>query len=141
MAMQIPKVPMRIPGALSDFKDFVSKGNVAGLAAAVVFGVAFNAIITSFISNIITPILGIPGHADVSSLAFTINGSTITYGLFINAVINFIVIAAVLFFLIIRPLSGKKGAPTNKTCRYCYSTIPIQAIRCPNCTSKLPNLK
>ncbi|MDE1845936.1 MAG: large conductance mechanosensitive channel protein MscL [Candidatus Micrarchaeota archaeon] len=132
--MQIPKVPVKIPGALQDFKDFVSKGNVAGLAAAVVFGVAFNAIITSFITNIITPILGIPGHADVSSLAFTINGSTITYGLFINAIINFLVIAAVLFFFIIRPLS--KGAPaTTKACPYCYSTIPIKATRCPNCTS------
>ena len=118
-----------------EFKDFISQGNVVSLATAVVFGVAFNAIITSFITNIITPILGVPGHINVANMALTVNGSTISYGLFINAVLNFIVIAAVLFFLVIRPLSKP---PQTKDCPYCYSKLPIKATRCAFCTSKLP---
>jgi len=128
---------VKIPGILQEFKEFVSKGNVVSLAVAVVFGVAFNAIITSFITNIITPALGIPGHADVSSLVLVINGSTISYGLFINAIINFLVIAAVIFFLIVKPFSKPPAKPTTKQCPYCYSEIDMKATRCPNCTSKI----
>lgn len=133
---------MSFKTVMTEFKDFISKGNVVGLATAVVFGVAFNAVVTSFITNIITPIIGIPGHINVANLAVVVNGSTITYGEFINAIINFVVIAFVLFFFIIKPLSRiesklKSESISTKQCRYCFSTINIKATRCPNCTSKL----
>lgn len=136
-----------VKATLEEFRAFILKGNIIGLATAVVFGVAFNAVITSFITNIITPLLGIPGHVDVSSLALTINGSNITYGSFINAIINFIVIALVLFFLLIKPMAKleaitKKEKPvTTKQCPYCFTDISINATRCPNCTSKLGRKK
>ena len=134
---------MKNPELLQDFKAFITKGNVIGLATAVVFGVAFNAVITSFITNIITPLIGIPGHINVANLAVTINGSTITYGAFINAVINFVVIAFVLFVFLIRPMSKlqernkETEEASTKKCPYCQSEISKKATRCPFCTSSV----
>ena len=91
---------------LKDFRDFILRGNVVSLAVAVVIGVAFGAVITSFVENIITPLIAaIGGQPDFSALEFTINGSVFRYGLFINAVIAFVIIAAVVFFLVIRPVN------------------------------------
>lgn len=91
---------------LKDFRDFVLRGNVVALAIAVVVGVAFGAVITSFVEDIITPLIAaIGGQPDFSDLTFTINGSVFRYGQFINAVISFLIIAAVVFFLVIRPMN------------------------------------
>lgn len=129
-----------------EFKDFVMKGDVISLAVAVVIGVAFNAVITAFVTDIITPLIGIPGHVDFSQYTFTINGSVFQIGLFVNAIIAFITIALVIFFFIVRPFEKMKERsqakvapppPSSKTCPECLSTIPLKAKRCAYCTSKL----
>jgi len=129
----------------SELKDFIMKGDVIDLAVAVVIGVAFNAVITAFIGDIITPLIGIPGHANFATLTYTINGSVFYLGLFINALISFITIALVIFFFIIKPVSKMKemtskkavATPTTKQCPQCLSVIPIGAKRCAFCTSQL----
>lgn len=96
--------------AARDFKEFVLKGDVVALAVAVVIATAFGAVIASFVANIITPLLAaIGGQPDFSQLDFTINGSRFQYGLFINAVITFLIIAAVVFFLVVRPYNAFKA--------------------------------
>lgn len=126
-----------------DFREFLTKGNVVDLAVAVVIGVAFNAVITAFISDIITPLIGMAGHYDFASLSYTINGSTFQVGLFINALISFITLAVVVFVLLVRPMAkyterqAAKKAPDTKQCAYCFTSIPVKATRCPNCTSEL----
>jgi large conductance mechanosensitive channel len=129
----------------TEFKDFIMKGNVIDLAVAVVIGVAFNAVITAFVSDIITPLIGIPGHVDFSALTYTINGSVFMVGSFVNAIIAFITIALVIFFVIVKPVTKMKEraekkqqvSPTTKTCPECLSIIPLKAKRCMFCTSKL----
>ena len=121
------------------------KGDVINLAVAVIIGVAFNAIITAFVTDIITPLIGIPGHVDFSSLTYTINGSVFMIGSFVNAIINFITIALVVFFFIVKPVSRMKemtskktpASPTTKQCPECLSNIPIGAKRCAFCASKV----
>lgn len=128
------------------FRTFISKGNVVDLAVAFVIGAAFQALISSLTTNLITPIIGVFGHFNFAGLAFTINGSTFAYGTFINSVISFAIISLAVFFLIVRPLAkieqhrnrGKSAsAPTTKTCPECLSTIPIAARRCAYCTTVL----
>lgn len=93
--------------AAKDFKEFVLKGDVVSLAVAVIIAMAFGAVIAAFVANIITPLLAaIGGQPDFSQLAFTINGSRFQYGAFINAVITFLIIAAVIFFLVVRPYNA-----------------------------------
>jgi large conductance mechanosensitive channel len=129
----------------NEFKDFIMKGDVIDLAVAVVVGLAFNAVVTAFVTDIITPLIGIPGHVNFATLTYTINGSVISAGLFINAVINFITIALVVFFFIVKPVSKMKEraakkapvSPTTKQCPECLSTIPKDAKRCAFCTSKV----
>ncbi len=129
----------------TEFKDFVMKGNVIDLAVAVVIGVAFNAVITAFVSDIITPLIGIPGHVNFSAFTYTINGSVFMIGSFVNAIISFITIALVVFFFLVKPVSKMKEraekkntvTPTTKTCPQCLSLVPIAAKRCAFCTSKL----
>ena len=90
---------------LKQFRDFLLRGNVVDLAVAVVIGAAFGAVITSFVANIITPLIAaIGGKPDFSALAFTINGSRFGYGAFLNAVISFVLIAAAIFFLVVKPV-------------------------------------
>jgi len=151
---------------LTDFKAFIMRGNVVDMAVGIVIGAAFGAIVSSIVKDVMMPPIGLVlGNIDFSNLSIVIKeGSvpgpysslaaaqaagaiTINYGLFINTLINFLIIAAVVFFLIIRPLAKlqtiKQGAtpaaPTNKDCPYCATSIPIKAIRCPNCTSELKN--
>lgn len=133
-------------GLGQEFKDFVMKGNVVDLAVAVVIGVAFNAVITAFVSDIITPLIGIPGHVNFAAYTYTINGSVFMIGSFVSAIISFITIALVVFFFLVKPVSKMKersdakkpaAAPTTKECPQCLSQIPIKAKRCAFCTSKV----
>lgn len=130
---------------INGFKEFVLRGNVLDLAIAVVVGAAFTALVNSMVADIITPIIGaIGGQPDFSGLTFTINGSIFRYGAFINAVISFLIIALVLYFLIVRPMNMLVARATPKTeptvptvCPYCLSEVSSEAQRCPNCTSWL----
>jgi len=129
---------------IKGFRDFISRGNVIDLAVAVVIGAAFGAVITSFVANILTPLIAaIFGQQDFSSLTFTINGSKFTYGSFINALISFLLIALAVYFVIVAPMNSwraRKAAgedPTTKECPHCLSEIPRGAHRCAFCTAEL----
>jgi large conductance mechanosensitive channel len=131
-------------GILGEFKEFISRGNLVELAVAVVIGTAFAALIKSFVDNMITPIIGaLFGQSDFSGLVFTINGSEFGYGLFINALITFLSVAAAIFFLVVKPMNvwterAKRGEdPDVKECPECLSEIPYAATRCAHCTSQL----
>lgn len=126
----------------TDFKQFLFRGNVVDLAVAVILGVAFGAVITSLVENLLTPLIGaIFGEPDFSSLSFTINGSVFTYGVFLNAVIAFVLVAAAVFFLVVRPLNAlllrsrnePTPDPTTRKCPECLAEIPIAARRCMYC--------
>lgn len=128
---------------IKGFKDFIRRGNFVDLAVAVVIGVAFGAVITAFVANILTPLIAaIVGKPDFSGLTFTINHSTFLYGSFINAVVSFVLIAAAVYFIIVVPMNKiaerrAKGAdPTTKTCPECLSEIPHGARKCAFCGSE-----
>lgn len=128
---------------LKEFRAFVLRGNVVDLAVAVVIGAAFGAVVTSLVENVLTPVIAIPGSADFSGLKWTVSGSDIFYGRFLNSVISFLMIAAAVFLFVIRPLNAlmarRKTQPDvetlTKTCTECLSDIPAQAKRCAFCTS------
>jgi large conductance mechanosensitive channel len=140
---------------LSDFKAFLMRGNVVDLAVAVVIGAAFGAIVTSFVNDILMPPIGLAlGRVNFVDMFASLSGQsypslaaakaagapTINYGVFINTVINFVIIAFVVFLLVrqISRFSAKPAAaPTTKECAYCASMIPLKARRCPQCTSEL----
>lgn len=145
---------------LNEFKEFISKGSVMDLAIGVIIGGAFSKIVSSLVDDIIMPIVGLLlGGADISNYFVTLDGgkyatlaeaqeagaATLNYGLFLNRIIDFLIIAFVLFLIIkainkARALTKKpeaEAAPTTKVCPYCKSTIDINATRCPNCTSEL----
>ena len=127
---------------LKDFKAFILRGNVVDLAVGVVIGAAFGTVITSFVENLLTPLIAIPGSADFSEMDFTISDSTFRYGLFINALIAFLLIAAAVFFFVVKPLNAlmarRKTEPdvesTTKECDFCLSNVPVAAIVCAFCT-------
>ena len=131
---------------IREFRDFILRGNVIDLAVGIVIGAAFTAIVTSLVTDLLTPIIGILFSADFSSLSVTVNDSTITYGNFLNALISFVLVAAALFFFVIKPMnllerrrqSAKPEAPTTKACTECASEIPVAARRCPMCTQPQP---
>jgi large conductance mechanosensitive channel len=132
---------------LSEFKTFLLRGNLVELAVAVVIGVAFGAVVTSFVENMITPLIAaLGGEPDFSELTLTVNDSTLRYGAFINALISFLIIAAVVFFLVIRPVNAlvaraNRSAPEDpslKQCPECRMDIPVDATRCAHCTSEVP---
>ena len=131
---------------LSDFKQFLLRGNLIDLAVAVVIGVAFGAVVTALVADLLTPLIAaIFGSHDFSSLTFTVHHSIFRYGAFINAVIAFVTIAAVIFFFVIRPVNALMQRarteptpdPTTKKCPECLSEIPVDARRCAFCTSQL----
>lgn len=130
---------------VDEFRTFLLRGNVIDLAVAVVIGAAFGAIVTSLVDNIITPVIGaIGGQPDFSSLTFTINNSVFRYGAFLNSLISFLIIAAVIFFLVVKPMNTMLARVTPKVddveptvCPNCLSNIPAEATRCPNCTTWL----
>ena len=133
---------------LNGFKKFILRGNVVDLAVAVVIGAAFGTVVTSLVRDIITPILGVfGGIPDFSAWSFTINSSTFGIGSFINAVLSFIVIAAVVYFLVVLPMNhlmqrfnrGKESPdPSTRKCPFCVSEIPLAATRCSFCTQEVP---
>lgn len=130
---------------LNEFKQFLLRGNVIDLAVAVVIGAAFGAVVTALVEDLITPLIAaFGGQPDFSALVFTLNGSEFKYGHFLNAVIAFITIAAVIFIFIVKPMNTlqartRRGQtppdPTTKQCTECLSTIPIAAKRCAFCAS------
>lgn len=129
---------------LKGFRDFILRGNIIDLAVAFVMGVAFTAVVTAFVNDIINPLISaIGGKPDLSEYYFTINGSRFLLGSFIGALISFVIIAAVLYFFVVRPVNAlmiRVKGPTavgTKECPYCMSTIPLGATRCPDCTSQL----
>ncbi|MBC8496399.1 MAG: large-conductance mechanosensitive channel protein MscL [Chloroflexi bacterium] len=148
---------------LKEFKDFAMRGNVIDMAVGIVIGSAFGAIVKSLVDDILMPPIGyilgnrdfsdlflllkagsVPGPYESLALAKEAGAVTINYGLFINAIISFLIIAFALF-LVIRSISRMKkveeqappAEPATKDCPYCFTTIPIKAIRCPHCTSEL----
>ena len=131
---------------LSDFKQFLLRGNVVDLAVAVVIGAAFGAVVTALVEDFVTPLIAaIGGQQDFSALDFTINESTFRYGDFINKVITFVLIAAVIFFFVVTPVNAliararrePPADPTTRKCPECLSEIPIEARRCAFCTSQV----
>ena len=132
----------------SEFKDFISKGNVIDMAVGVIIGGAFKAIVDSFTGDIVSPLLGAISNVDLSAKVAMIGDVELRYGAFITAIINFIIMALVIF-LFIKAINKAKKAfekkeeepapaePTTKKCPYCFSEIPIEATRCPHCTSQL----
>ena len=130
---------------LKGFKQFILRGNVLDLAVAVVIGGAFGAVVTSLVSNIITPLIAaIVGKPDFSAFNLTINGAVISYGLFLNALISFLLVAAAVYFFMVAPMNAWKARaarnavpadPTSKKCPECLSEIPVAAKRCAFCTS------
>ena len=136
-------------GMASEFKEFIMRGNVMDLAVGVIIGGAFTAIVTSLNEDLITPLLGIFGGTDFSNLTLKLGSGesapVLAYGNFITAVINFLITALVLFFILkafnTAAAKVKKpeepAAPTTKVCPYCKSEIPVDATRCGHCTSQL----
>lgn len=127
---------------LNEFKKFALQGNVMDLAIAVIIGGAFGKIIASLVGDILMPLIGLVlGGVDFSSLAITVGKAAIKYGAFLQAILDFIIIAFVIFLLIQAMNRMKKpapaAAPTTKDCPYCLTAIPLKATRCPNCTSEL----
>lgn len=135
---------------LKEFKEFALRGNVMELAVAVIMGAAFQGIISSLTGDIISPILGLFGGVDFSNLAINIGDASIRYGAFITAVINFIIMAFVIFLMVkgMNKLVGlrktkdrEEEEEKTKTCPYCYTEIPEKAVRCPHCTTVLVKRK
>ena len=128
---------------IKEFKDFISKGNVMDMAVGIIIGGAFTAIVNALVANILMPLVGlICGGQNVADLYFTIADATFNYGALLQAIIDFVLIAFVLFLIIkaMNKMRKKKEAapPTTKKCPYCITDIAIEATRCPNCTSELP---
>ncbi len=143
---------------LKEFKEFAMRGNVVDMAIGVIIGGAFGKIITSLINDVIMPPIGLLlGGVDFTNLFLDLSGkgysslaaaqeagaATINYGLFLNTILNFIVVALVIFLLVRQINRMQKqeetppAAPTTKKCPYCFTEIPIEATRCPHCTSEL----
>ena len=132
---------------LKEFRDFVLRGNVVDLAVAVVIGAAFGALVTSMVEDIFTPLIAaVGGEPDFGDLGFTVNGARFRYGEFLNALIAFLIISAVVFFFVVKPLNrlseelrpGKPVDTPTRTCPECESDIPATARRCAFCTSEVP---
>ena len=141
---------------LKEFKEFAMRGNVLDMAVGIVIGAAFGSIVTSFVSDILMPPIGLLlGRVDFSNLFINLKGhypsvaaakaagaATLNYGIFMNTVINFIIVAFAIFLLVryvnkLFPKPVPAPAPAVKNCKFCFSSIPAQATRCPHCTSDL----
>jgi len=148
-----------------DFKTFITRGNVIDLAVGIVIGAAFGAIVTSFVKDILMPPVGLAlGNVDFSNLFIVMKQGvpagpyqslaaaqeagavSLNYGVFISTVVNFLAIAAAVYFFVVRPIARmhvrQKAAaaappPSTKECPYCFTGISVKATRCPNCTSSL----
>jgi large conductance mechanosensitive channel len=164
--MLIAKARLGQPGLLTceeekmlkEFREFALRGNVLDMAVGIIIGAAFGKIITSFVNDILMPPIGLLlGNVDFANLFINLSGqpyvsleeaqaagaATINYGLFINTVLDFIIVAFVVFLLVRqvnrmqREEEAPPAEPTTRECPYCLSTIPVKATRCPHCTSEL----
>ena len=132
---------------IKEFKEFINRGNVVDMAVGIMIGAAFKAIVDSLVNDIISPVIGLLFKQDFSGLTLTLWGVELKYGAFIMAIMNFLIIAFVLFLIIklmnsLRDIGKKKeeeapAAPTTKICPYCKSEIAIDATRCSHCTSEV----
>lgn len=128
---------------LKEFKEFVLRGNVVDLAVGVVIGAAFGTVVASFVENVLTPLISIPGTADFADWKAKIGGSEILYGEFLNDLITFVLVAAAVFFFVVRPVHAlmerrkteRDVVSESKQCPECLSNIPKAAKRCAFCTS------
>jgi large conductance mechanosensitive channel len=124
------------------FREFIMRGNVVDLAVAVVIGAAFGTVIASFVADILTPLLGLIGVPDFATASAQVGDAEVRYGLFLNALIAFLLIAAAIYFFVVKPMNvleerrqrGGDETPTTKTCTECASEIPFVARRCQMCT-------
>ena len=126
---------------LKEFREFAIRGNVMDLAVAVIIGGAFGKIITSLVGDVLMPLIGlILGGVNFSELAITVGAAEVKWGAFVQSIIDFVIIAFVIF-LLVRSMNRLKReepvTPTTKECPHCFTTIPLKAARCPNCTSQL----
>jgi large conductance mechanosensitive channel len=127
---------------LKEFKEFIIRGNVLDLAIAVIIGSAFGKIIASLVNDILMPLIGaLVGGSQFAELSSSVNGVDIFWGLFVQSIVDFLIVALVIFLIVKAANSMKKAPapadPTTKDCPHCFTAIPIQATRCPNCTSEL----
>ena len=133
---------------IEEFKKFISKGNVMDMAVGIIIGGAFTSIVSSLVNDVINPLLGLFGGMNFDQLVWNITGDvTLYYGKFITAVVNFLIMAFIVFILVKaintaaskfqKKEEEKEKAPTTKTCPYCKSEIALEATRCPHCTSEL----
>jgi large conductance mechanosensitive channel len=131
---------------LKDFKAFILRGNVVDLAVGVVIGAAFGAVVTSLVTDVVTPIISIPGKTNFGNLSLKVGGGVIAYGAFLNAVVAFVLVAAAVFFFVVKPvnllMARRKTEPdvesTTRDCPYCLSSIPVGARACAFCTREVP---
>jgi|SRR6516162_448345 large conductance mechanosensitive channel len=132
---------------MEGFKQFLLRGNVVDMAVGIVIGAAFGTVVTSFVKDLLTPLLAATIHApDFSRIAFELNGSKLLIGEFVNAFVSFLIIAAAVYFAVVLPVNAlvartsrqPPAVPTTKKCPECISDIPIQAKKCAFCTSTLP---
>ena len=127
---------------LKEFREFAMRGNVLDLAVAVIIGGAFGKIVTSLVNDILMPLIGlIMGGINFSEQAIVVGAAVIKWGAFVQSIIDFIIVAFVIF-MVVRTMNRFKkpaaaAAPTTKDCPHCFTAIPIKATRCPNCTSQL----
>ena len=127
---------------LTGFRAFIMRGNVIDLAVAVVIGAAFGAVVTSFVEDILTPLIGIFGADSLENLTVNVGPAVLRYGEFLTALISFLLVAAAIYFFVVKPMNvleerrqrGREETPTTKTCTECASEIPFTARRCPLCT-------
>lgn len=131
-------------GFFKEFKEFALRGNVMDLAVGVIIGAAFQAIVSSLVEDIISPLIGLVANTDLSYLSATVGDVEIRYGAFVTAIINFVIMVFVIFMLVkgINKISqiGKKpvdAVQATKKCKFCDSEISIKAVKCPHCTSEL----
>ena len=139
------KIQSKEVGMFKEFKEFALKGSVLDMAVGIIIGAAFGAVVASLVSDVLMPPIGmLLGHVDFSNLAIQLSDTVkLTYGMFINKIISFLIVAFALF-LVIRAMNRLKkkseapaAAPTTKACPYCATDIPVKAVRCPHCTSEL----
>jgi large conductance mechanosensitive channel len=132
---------------LKEFRDFILRGNVIDLAVGIVIGAAFGALVTSFVGDVLTPLLGLLSIPDFSTASFEAGKATVKYGKFLNSLISFVLVAAAIFFFVVKPVNAMtarlkkpeadEGELPLKTCPFCATDIPSAATRCPHCTSQL----
>jgi large conductance mechanosensitive channel len=132
---------------LKEFREFILRGNLVDLAVAVVIGTAFSAVVTALVADLITPLIAaVGGEPDFNALSFTINGSEFRYGHFLNALLSFLLVAAVVFFFVLKPVAALLArmrpaeppvAEEMRKCPECLSEIPVAARRCAFCTAEV----